>query len=160
MRHAIRFGWEKANEYRLMEECCVRSYLEFMCLLGSDFDSDTLLPWTEPILRDESRMDEVKRGDLLHETVWAYLRSIASDYAALSTGPIVAEKNIPLSTDEVSAFLQVLRRHVLAVFPAKCSYASDMALRNALSKTLQAAFRYGITTALGVTQFTVVGHLF
>lgn len=41
MRRVIQQGWQKAKSYDLTAECCVRSYIELMCLLGSGFDTDS-----------------------------------------------------------------------------------------------------------------------
>src|SRR5260370_29920990 len=57
MRRVIRHGWKKANSYDLTAECCVRSYIELMCLLGGGFDVDTLLPWAAEILNDKFSSD-------------------------------------------------------------------------------------------------------
>ncbi len=64
---AIRTGWQKAKPHGLTPECCVRSYLELMCLLGSDFDTDSLLPWATETLHDQAVTDQIARGDLLHK---------------------------------------------------------------------------------------------
>src|SRR5947207_15760661 len=73
MRRVIRHGWKKANSYNLTAECCVRSYIEFMCMLGGGFDIDILLPWAAEILNDKSSSDQIARGDRLYHQTWDYI---------------------------------------------------------------------------------------
>src|SRR6266498_1125429 len=58
MRRVIQHGWMKAKSYDLTAECCARSYIEFMCLLGSGFDTDPLMPWAAEILNDRTTSDQ------------------------------------------------------------------------------------------------------
>lgn len=65
LRRVIRLGLERANRHDLTAESCVRSYIEFMCLLGSSFDTDPLFPWASAVLQDAKIADPVARSDRL-----------------------------------------------------------------------------------------------
>lgn len=80
MRLVIQQGRQRAASHGLTLECCARSYIEFMCLLGSGFDVDPLLPWAAQILGDRASPDQVARGDRFYDRAWLYIRSIVPDY--------------------------------------------------------------------------------
>ena len=90
MRRVIRHGWQKANSYDLTAECCARSYIEFMCLLGGAFDTDVLLPWAAEILNDKSTPDQVARRDRLYHKTWEYIDHVARDYRDAAGNPTTA----------------------------------------------------------------------
>ncbi|MDD5033743.1 MAG: hypothetical protein PHE55_03215 [Methylococcaceae bacterium] len=90
MRKIIRQGWQKAQSYDLTAECCVRSYIEFTCRLGSGFDTDPLLPWAARILNDKTTLGQVERGDRLYDQAWDYIDHISQDYRDPTGKPTTA----------------------------------------------------------------------
>jgi hypothetical protein len=163
MRRAIRYGWQKANSYEWTPECCVRSYIEFMCLLGGGFDTDTLLPWAAEILTDRS-FDQISRGDHLYHKMWDYLDHAARDYRDANWQPTTARfMNDPrqcrhggedvVTSSTMPQFLESLEARVRRLFPAKCAYVGERNLREALRVAALSAGGYGITTERGLTLF-------
>jgi hypothetical protein len=163
MRLVIRYGWEKANSYEWTAECCVRSYIEFMCLLGGGFDTDTLLPWAAEILNDRSS-DQISRGDRLYYKMWDYLDHAARDYRDGNRQPTTArfmndlrqlrhggEEVVPSSG--LPQFLESLEGRIRRLFSAKCGYVGERNLREAIGVAAQSAGGYGITTERGLTLF-------
>ena len=167
MRRLIRHGWEKADSYHLTAECCVRSYIEFMCLLGSGFDADPLLPWAVQILRDPSTEDQVVRADRLYDKVWHYIDHIARDYRDGTGQPTTArfvgelrqlrqESDAPLTPPMVPDFLTALQVRLKRIFPHKCAYVGGENVRQAITGGVDAAKTYGITTQRGAIVFTAM----
>jgi hypothetical protein len=89
IRLAIRLGWPKAKAYGFGPECCARSYAEFMCLLGTHFDSDPLLPWAGAILREQDNFDPVGRADMLYERVWRHVNRGRGDFLGPNGQPML-----------------------------------------------------------------------
>lgn len=164
IRHVVRHGWRKANSYEFTAECCVRSYIEFMCLLGGGFDSDVLLPWAAEILKDRSS-GEVVRGDRLYYKIWNYIDHVAKDYRDANGQPTTARfmqdlRQVRHSGGEVitpahtpslveSQWLRLQR-----LFPAKCEYVGQAGVRRGIEIGFASAQTYGITKECGLILFT------
>jgi len=167
VRRVIRHGWQKANSYDLTAECCVRSYIEFMCLLGGGFDTDILLPWAAEILNDKSSSDQVARGDRLYHRTWDYIDHIARDYRDAAGRPTTArfmddlrglrdggeETVLPAA---LPRFLTLLEMRFQRLFPAKCAYVGEARVRQAVAAGVKEASGYGIMTERGATLFTAM----
>lgn len=175
MRRVIQQGWQKAKSYDLTAECCVRSYIEFMCLLGSGFDTDPLLPWAAEILDDKTVSDQIERGDRLYDKAWDYIDHIARDYRDAGGQPTTARfvgelrrlrhvRNDILMPDTIPRFSRDLIEWIENVFPAKCRYVGEDRVNELIPRGIEMARAYGITTERGVTLFTVLmfvlGHGF
>ena len=167
MRRVIRYGWQKANSYELTAECCVRSYIEFMCLLGGGLDTDILLPWAAEILNDKSTPDQVARGDRLYHKTWDYIDHIAHDYRDAAGQPTTARfmddlRQLRHGGDETVSlagmpqFLQSLEMRLQRLFPAKCAYVGEENVRRAVANGVVSARVYGITTERGAILFTAM----
>jgi hypothetical protein len=164
MRRVIGHGWQKANSYGLTSECCVRSYIEFMCLLGGGFDSDILLPWAAEILNGGSSSGQVARGDRLYNKTWDYIDRIANDYRDASGQPTTARfmpdlRQLRYGNDEIVTaaampqFLQSLHVRFQRLFPAKCDYVGHENVRKAVVAGVESAKTYGIGAERGTILF-------
>jgi hypothetical protein len=159
MHEVIRFGLKKANGHDLTAECCVRSYIEFMCLLGSGFDSDTLLAWAAVILSDRSNTDQVKRGDLLYAKVWDYFDHLKVD---MQDGARLLDAwqqlgfvgNEILTPAAMPKFIESLHGRLQRMFPAKCTYVGDQSVKFAINSSVQDAAAYGINFERGAMLFS------
>jgi hypothetical protein len=174
MRQVIRLGWQRAKSYELTAECCVRSYIESMCLLGSGFDRDSLLPWASEILNDTSSSDQVARGDKLYYKMWDYIDHIAADYRDQAGRPTTARfmrdlKELRHEDPEAPALsipdrVSSIHAKLTRLFPAKCAYVGDPIVRSAIAGAVQSAAGYGVTSTNGATFFVslrfVLGHGF
>lgn len=170
MRNTIRLGWSKCVAHRLTPECCARSYIEFMCLLGSGFDADPLLPWAGALLADRSIIDPVERGDLLHERAWDHLRRVAPDYDDLLANKensrfieelrqLNALADDPMEGATAHAVSLGLFRHMGRVFPAKTAIAGDAALHEASVLALEVAQRCNIRGERGMALIALLSLL-
>lgn len=166
MRRVIQHGWMKAKSYDITAECCVRSYIEFMCLLGSGFDTDPLLPWAAEILNDKT-WDQVARGDRLYDRARIYIQHLIPDYRDSSGKPVTArfvgelrqlkhESDEPLATTTIPTFSHELAERLENVFPAKSRYVGEKRVRDHIGAAIEAAKDYGITGPRGVTLFTTL----
>ena len=164
MRLVIGHGWQKANSYGLTAECCVRSYIEFMCLLGGGFDTDNLLPWAAEILNDKSS-EQVARGDRLHAKVWDYVGQVGRDYRGANGRPTTARFMSDLrqlrrddshTAAAMPTFLESLEARFQRLFPTKCAYVGSENVRLALAQAVDSARFYGITTERGATLFAAM----
>jgi hypothetical protein len=164
MRRVIKRGWEKSKSYDLTAECCVRSYIDLMCILGGGFDSDTLLPWAVEILNDKSSTDQLARGDRLYHKAWDYVDHIAADYRDVSGRPTTARflpdlRELRYGNDEVITdsgmpqFLKSLQLRFKRLFPAKCDYVGDGNLSKVVLTGVESANTYGITAERGAILF-------
>ncbi len=164
MRHVIRHGWESAKRYGLTAECCVRTYIEFMCLLGGGFDTNPLMPWAAEILNDKNTSDQVARGDRLYDRAHEYIRHLVPDYRDAAGEPITARfvaelrqlrhmPDTPVTADAVPAFSGSLKVRLQHVFPAKCQYVGEDRGAALIADGIASAARYGITGERGLTLF-------
>jgi hypothetical protein len=171
MRRLIQCGLERSKSYDLTGECCVRTYIELTCLLGSGFDRDPLLPWAANLLNDRSE-PELSRGDRLHEQAGKYLHYVARDYTGDDGGPSGARFIGHLralhperalhhggreiwSTSTQATFSRSLLTRLQNLLPAKCEYVGSNCLQTFPAEAITAASRYGIVTEAGVTLFGV-----
>ena len=167
MHRVIQHGWTKAKSYDLTPECCVRSYIEFMCLLGGGFDTDPLLPWAAEMLNDKSTSDQVARGDRLYDRAFEYIKHVIPDYRDAQGNPITArfvgelrqlkhEPDERPGPDSTLAFSRELKARLEGVFPAKCQYVGEERVRGLIATAIYRAAGYGITGERGVTLFAVL----
>ena len=167
MRRVIRHGWEKAKSYNLLAECCVRSYIDLMCVLGGEFDTDPLLPWAAGILRAETIEGDVVRGDQLYTRAWEYIGHIALDYRDAAGNPTTTRfvnelrwirqaSDSSLTSATWSAFAESLQARLVAAFPAKCAYVGAENVARTIKHGTAQAERYEITSERGVTLVTAL----
>ena len=169
VRLVIRRGWQKAGHYGLTDERCARSYVECMCLLGSGFDTDVLLPWAAEILHDRVTSNALARADRLHGRVWDYIDHVARDYRDAAGQPTTARfveeirtlrrENLQSVPDHgFPEFAHSLARRLERIFPAKCGYVGQERVYRLISHARAKARRYGVTSERGVILFA--GEMF
>lgn len=164
MRFVIQFGWDKAKSYELTAECCVRTYIEFMCLLGGRFDTNPLMPWVAEILNDKNAGDQVARGDRLYDRAHEYIRHLVPDYRDANGEPITARfidqlqrlrttPDTPIPPNALPAFAGNVKAKLQRMFPAKFNYVGEDRVTALVANGIGTAARYGITGERGLTLF-------
>lgn len=164
MRRVIRFGWDKAKSYELTAECCVRTYIEFMCLLGGRFDTNPLMPWAAEILNDRSSPDQVVRGDRLYDRAHEYIRHLVPDYRDEKGEPVTERfvndltrlRTTPdtlVPPNALATFAGDVKAKLRRVFPAKFNYVGEHAVTAVIADGIPQAARYGINGERGLTLF-------
>jgi len=167
MRTVVRQGWQKAGTYGLTAECCVRSYIEFMCRLGSGFDTDPLLPWAARILNDKAAFGEIERGDRLYHQAWNYIDHISRDYRDNAGQPTTARfmgefrglrhgRDDILTENSYPEFASELTWQIETNFPAKCAYVGRERWLGVIPQGVRSARAFGITTERGTALFTIL----
>jgi hypothetical protein len=167
MRRVIRNGLQKADQHGLTLERCVRSYIDLMCLLGSGFDADILLPWAQETLNDQSKSDQTARGDRLYERAWRYIDHIAADYRDATGQPSTARfvgeirqlrqlGDQPVAASAEPAVLEALCSRLERVFPAKYALVGEQRVRDAVSSAAGSARGYGISSERGLSSFAAM----
>jgi len=174
LRRVIRLGLDKATGYGLAPECCVRSYVEFMCRLGSAFDTDPLLPWAARILADQTR-PPVVRGDRLYDEAWQYIDAISADYRDATGAPTTARfaqelkqlrhgSDAAVPTADLAAVAARLAARLQDQFPAKCAYVGEPRVHVSVARAVGEARAHGLAGERGITLFAVLqfvlGHGF
>lgn len=167
LRVVIRCGLSKATDYGLASECCVLSYIDLMCVLGSRFDVDPLLPWAMATLTSQTEpLHEIERGDLLYDQAWRYIRAIVPDYRG-SDGAPTTERFVPhlrrlrqlpldrLSTHGLARYTSELSNWIMTVFPAKSAYVGSQLVAGLALRAIKLGEPYGIRTERGVTLLAV-----
>ncbi|MCC6533904.1 MAG: hypothetical protein IT531_15245 [Burkholderiales bacterium] len=167
MRRVIRYGWSRANAHELTPECCVRSYIDLMCVLGSGFDQDVLLPWAAAVLSDRSNADPIARGDALYDLAWAYIEHIGKDFRNSDGTPTTArfvyelkdlrdETDAALDTSKLPGFARGLEQRFNRVFPAKSARVGTAAIRQTVANAVLGAREHGIRGQRGVTVYATL----
>ncbi|NZA28578.1 hypothetical protein H0E84_19575 [Luteimonas sp. SJ-92] len=170
MRRVIQFGWDKARHYELTAECCVRTYIEFMCLLGGRFDTNPLMPWAAEILNDRSSGDQIARGDRLYDRAHEYIRHLVPDYRDARGEPITARfvadlqqlrtaPDTPIPTSALPVFAGQLKARLKKVFPAKFDYVGEDNVTSLVANGIGDAARYDITGERGLTLFITLAFV-
>ncbi len=76
IRQVIRLGLDRAAAYGFTTRRTARFYLEMMYLLGSDFDTDPLLPWVAAVLTDPDLADPMTRADRHYDAATTYRAAV------------------------------------------------------------------------------------
>ncbi|MEZ0475478.1 hypothetical protein [Luteimonas salinilitoris] len=164
MRRVIQFGWDKARHYEMTAECCVRTYIEFMCLLGGRFDTNPLMPWAAEILNDKVSGDQVARGDRLYDRAHEYIRHLVPDYRDPEGTPVTARfvndlqqlrttPDTPVPPNALPTFADDVKAKLRRVFPAKFTYAGEAAIAALIATGIGEAARHRIRGERGLTLF-------
>ena len=167
VRRVVPIGLRKSIDYGLTAESCVQSYIDFMCLLGSGFDSDPLLPWAANALNDRSNADPIERGDDLYDRGWAYIGHIVADYRDAQGNPTTARfveeiravrgmSDKSIYDTEILVFANHLYDRIVRVLPAKTEYVGEERIRLQIARGVEAANGYGITSERGLVLFCVL----
>ena len=167
MRRVIRYGWSRANAYDLTPECCVRSYVDLMCVLGSHFDQDVLLPWAGAILNDRRHVDPIARGDALYDAAWDYIGEIGKDYRNRDGTPSTArfvyelkelreESDTVLTAQAIPQLARDLEARLHRVFAAKCARVGARAVQQTIVNAIAGAREHGIQGRRGVIVYATL----
>jgi hypothetical protein len=154
VRHVIRLGVEHAAKYGFTYRGPVRFYIELMFLFGSHFDSDPQLPLAaRALLHDEPRDQQMTRADRLYRLTLDYNETVAGPGNSHARRAIRSFRELaaaPLPFDEqnlVGGLLDLMWR----LYPERCAYVGEDALRALIDEALSAAPRRSLTSIRGVT---------
>ena len=166
VRQVIRMGIENAGKYGFTNRGPVRFYIELMFMLGSYFDTDPQYSWARTALTVPQSMDQMARADRLH--------SHTKDYLSRVFGPgqqYMIEAMRRLSKTRIEEVVspnanceEGILKALGLIYPEKCNYIGQSALRTLAKHGLKLAQSYGFETekgkALMVGLAFAVGHGF
>jgi len=162
----VQFAMQRARQYGFTNRGPIRLYLQMIFLLGSDFDSDPLLPWAGEVLSNPLTANQTDRAAYLYQALGEYLRHVAGPDNGFAKAALVR------ANEELSGGLggggkdieQMIFKRVRRVYPEKCEYAGDAAVRKSIGFGIAAAARHSAAGNRGASLFCglifALGHGF
>lgn len=151
LKQLISEGAERAGNHGFKARGPVRMFLDFLVILGHEFDHDPVLFWVSDILKDREGLDEMAQAARLHLHVTTYL-----DLVYGPKGEHVAqglEHIAKAPTEELTAVGRSFETSAIpwlqTLHPRKCAYAGAAALTNLMQTAQQASARCGLPTPEG-----------
>jgi hypothetical protein len=166
VREVIRIGIENARKYGFINRGPVRFYVELMFAFGSCFDTDPQYPWASAVLNDPENVDQMVRADWLWRQARDYLTNVfGSQHEHLNAAlqklnrARIEDFALPDQPPEES-----ILRTLPSIFPEKCAYLGESALRRLVREGFDLAHEYGLDTDTGRTVVAALtfsaGHRF
>ncbi|MGD0507766.1 MAG: hypothetical protein ABSA27_08215 [Terriglobales bacterium] len=166
VREVIRIGIENAKKYGLTNRGPVRFYIELMFAFGSYFDTDPQYPWAGTVLSNPEQLDQMVRADRLWNQAREYLAEVSGPkhehmQAALQRLKESRPEDFIRPGEPLDESLLLT---LPGIFPQRCDYLGETALRDLVRKGLDLAHSYEFETDTGkvvvVALALAVGHRF
>jgi hypothetical protein len=155
LRKKVHAGFERARSYGLSSENGLRLFVELTFLLGSGFDKDPQLPWAAEIL-NASAADQAARVERLHQRSMDYLEKVSGPNNQYVNQVLARVRTEPLegfSQGSLGGFEDYMVRRFGLLYPEKCLYVGEDALRGLIRSGLGSAKNHGLVTQRGVTLY-------
>lgn len=163
----IQLSANKAQGHDLTAERSVALYLDLMCVLGSEFDTDPQLPWAAAILSDRRFPTQADRIDLLHSKGWAFANRVSADLHnglknGSGTGLMTALSEIrmkgleDLTPDGARRVTGEIFGSIRLLFPIRSEAIGDECVWLLIREAVRSANSYGIRNARGIWLFTAL----
>jgi hypothetical protein len=149
----IALGMERSALYGFTNRGPVRFYLELMFLFGSYFDTDPQLPlWATEILQGGTIDDQMARADCLHARTLEYRRVAIGPSNAYAQSAVqrfrgMAAQPLPFLRENL---VDGLLAEIQKVYPERCTYVGERALRALIEEGIVTAERQALTTVRGM----------
>lgn len=151
LKQLISRGAQRAEKYGFKARGPVRMFLEFLALLGHEFDQDPMLFWAADILKDREGIEEMEQAQRLYLHVTTYLDLVygpKGEHAAKGLAQIV--KSLPQELTAVGRnYESAAGPWLQTLHPRKCAYAGQAAMLNLVQQAQQAAARCGLNAPEG-----------
>ncbi|MGA2328140.1 MAG: hypothetical protein ABSH05_17820 [Bryobacteraceae bacterium] len=151
LKQLISKGAERARGHGFKARGPVRMFLDFLVILGHEFDRDPMLFWVGDILKDREGLDEMVQAARLHLHVTTYLDLVygrGGEHVGKGLEHIV--KALPQELTAVGRSLESSAIPWLQkLHPRKCAYAGATALTNLVQQAQQASARCSLPTPEG-----------
>jgi hypothetical protein len=162
MRRVIQVGIRGAALYGLTNRGPVRFYIDLMCILGSNFDTDPLLPWAGKVLGTWKSGDQMAQADRLYDELLAYRAEVVGpdsvfEKAALRRVNPELFQSL-LSPKAVSDGRVVLTLH--DIYPQKAARAGQRAMETFVARGSMLAKSNAIAGGLGSSIVIILMYLF
>ena len=163
----IRHGYERGKEYDFSTRHEVCLFIDFMIMLGSDFDSDPQLPWVTEILKDESAYNPTERIDALYDKAMEYLDSVVGKNQVFPVGPLRKLLHYPIGELEqrlAGGVEQGVLVEFRRIWPQKYRYVGLHQLNKLIREGIELASTYGFISKRSVGFYLILmfllGHRF
>jgi hypothetical protein len=145
---AVRHGRERASEHGFFRRGPVRLFIELSCIFGVGFDTDPQYKWAVPALETRDR-DELARADRLHAAAMTYIEDVNGPdnvhAAAALRRMLDGQTGRVCVTDQ--AFDDAVLAGLRCLFPEKCAFVGEPALRALIAEGTRLAAGLGAVTA-------------
>jgi len=163
----VRLALNRAERHVLTTERSVALYLDLMCVLGSEFDTDPQIPWAAEILADRTFPAQSDRIDLLHSRGWEYATKISMDYdndfesgrqscLVATLYEIRRQSSEDLTPERARGLVSEILRRIKELFPLRCKVIGDECMALLMRSAVSSAIGYGIRSARGISLFAAL----
>jgi hypothetical protein len=161
VRRAVQLGLRRAGRYGLKDRAPLKFYVELTFAFGSFFDADVQLPWAGQILSDSTIANQHRRVDRLYGKMADYLERVAgpaNEYAIRALTRF-NQSSMETQTSFSGDFRDILSR-LSVIYPEKYEYVGESALRTLISRAIETAASYRVSTARGAPIFVALMFAF
>ena len=160
VREAVKLGVKRAREYGFTTRGSVCFYIELMCVLGSDFDTDPQLYWAEETLKDESLEGEGRRGSWLYDRMTVYLDEVVGPENRGAIGALRRLDALDLQQQAANQSMtpETILKAMAAVYPEKAAFAGEDVLNELIEDSTSKADDYSLPSPGGTA--TLAGLMF
>ncbi len=151
LKQLISKGAERAGKHGFKARGPVRMFLDFLVILGHEFDQDPLFFWVSDILKDREGLDEMTQAARLRLHVATYRELVYG-----SKGEHVAKGLDHMAKAPVQELTAVGRSFESSAIPwlqnlhpRKCAWAGTAALTNLVQMAQQASAQCGLPAPEG-----------
>lgn len=166
VRAVVQLAMQRSQRHGFTYRGPIRLFLELVFMLGSDFDTDPLFPWAAEILADRKIPDQMGRADRLYHRSGEYFDETAGPKSLLARRALHAlgrarEESLPVGG---STFATAMIARFERIYPEKCRYVGEPALRKMVERAVQMASELNLGTDAGAVLVSAltftVGHGF
>jgi hypothetical protein len=156
----IRLALQQSKTYGFTNRGPIRLYLDCMFFFGSYFDCDPQLPWANDILIDCQYTDQMLRAQDLWRKTTTYIDKVfgpeRQHYLEAVGRMAVISAAAPLqAANRENALFELLNE----VFPQKCEYLRESAIRKICQCGMQTARALTLYTDKSCALFTVLAFM-
>jgi len=155
-REFIRLGTDKALRIGLNLRGPMRTFVELMCLLGSDFDLD---PQYRPLWPEgDPAAIPMPFAQRLHANFIRYRQACIGDHKALLIAALTDCRNVPL--EPIGSLADWLEGTLRAIYPSKLDYMGQTNLRDLVAACETLSHQAQIETPRGKALICILSIAF
>lgn len=164
VQKVVRLGVERARPYGFTKRGPVRFYIEMMCMFGSDFDTDPLLPWAKGVLNNVSIKDQLEKADILHEAMLEYQNEVSGPEKKNLFKALLRLSRTKLEDYQSPGgnFDSAVKAGLKNIYPQKYSYLGEDSINGLIRNGKESAEASSISspygTALMIVLIFELGH--
>lgn len=158
VQNVVRLGLERATPYGFTNRGAVRFYVEMMCMFGSDFDTDPLLPWAAGVLNNVSIKDQLEKADILHEAMFEYQKEVSGPEKKNLFSALMRLSRAKLEDYQSPGgnFDSSVKAGLKSIFPQKYLYLGEELIHELIRDGRESAEISSISTPYGTALLIVL----